>query len=65
MHVLQSSIAELRKQAADYIRLHSDDFMPFLCNAESGDPFSEEEFQEYCVKLESTIEWGGHLEVGE
>ena len=46
--------------AADYMRLHADEFCPFL-GLEKGDP----EFAVYCDKVASTTqsEWGGQLEV--
>jgi len=50
----------LRKLAADYIRLNSDDFAPFL-----GFDSTSDEFRDYCNKIESPTlaEWGGQIEV--
>ncbi|RKP05671.1 hypothetical protein THASP1DRAFT_19512 [Thamnocephalis sphaerospora] len=51
---------ELRKQVAAYMRDHRDDFIPFLTNAH-GDILNE--FADYCHRLETTAEWGGHAEI--
>ena len=40
-HSHQLSIQELRKQCATYIRTHPDQFLPFLTDPETGDPFTE------------------------
>jgi hypothetical protein len=53
---------ELRELAADYIREHRADFSPYLVPEEEGaDP--EAHFEEYCVTIEETAAWGGHLEL--
>uniref|UniRef100_A0A915EAG1 OTU domain-containing protein n=1 Tax=Ditylenchus dipsaci TaxID=166011 RepID=A0A915EAG1_9BILA len=56
----------LRKQAAKYIRDHSDDFIPFLMNA-SGETMDDAEFAEYCESVEKTAQeggaWGGEPEI--
>lgn len=43
----------VRARAADYIEAHQDDFVPFL----------EEPLPEYLLKVRSTGEWGGQLEL--
>lgn len=40
----------MRKLAAEYIRDHKDDFLPFLTN-EDGDPVAEFGFEEYLGKV--------------
>ena len=56
----QKNFAELREMAAEYMRTHRDDFMPFMdVNGESG-------YESYCVKVGNsvgTVEWGGQLEI--
>lgn len=49
---------------AIHLRLNRDDFLPFLCNQDTGDPMSETEFESYCNKVEKTAAWGGQIEVG-
>lgn len=50
------SYKELRKSAAEYMRKHPDDFVPFLY-LEDGN------FDRYCDDIENTACWGGQLEV--
>ncbi|XP_013402008.1 OTU domain-containing protein 6B-like [Lingula anatina] len=60
---IESSMQQLRQKASNHMREHRDDFMPFLTKPESGDPFTEDDFDNYCKELESTAAWGGQLEV--
>ncbi|KAI8929930.1 hypothetical protein BC831DRAFT_441628 [Entophlyctis helioformis] len=53
---------QLREMAADYMRSHADDFIPFLTN-DNGDMLTESEFKEYCQNVESSAVWGGQLEI--
>lgn len=53
---------QLRQQAAEYMRENADDFLPFL-TTESGDLFTQSDFDKYCCDLEKTTTWGGHLEI--
>lgn len=52
----------LRHETAEYMKAHSDDFLPFLTNKQ-GDMMSPEDFNDYCKDLESTAVWGGQPEV--
>uniref|UniRef100_A0A8B9K4N5 ubiquitinyl hydrolase 1 n=1 Tax=Astyanax mexicanus TaxID=7994 RepID=A0A8B9K4N5_ASTMX len=56
-------IQELRAQTAQYMRSHSGDFLPFLTNPNTGDMYTEEEFEKYCSDVAETAAWGGQLEV--
>ncbi|XP_041933140.1 deubiquitinase OTUD6B [Alosa sapidissima] len=56
-------LKELRAQTANYMRCHTDDFLPFLTNPNTGDMFSADEFEKYCSDVESTAAWGGQLEL--
>ncbi|PKA64045.1 hypothetical protein AXF42_Ash005057 [Apostasia shenzhenica] len=62
------SFQELRKMAADYMRKHSHDFLPFFLAEAKIEMHSsdspEEAFEKYCEEVESTAVWGGHLELG-
>ena len=53
----------LRKLTADHLRQNPDEFLPFLSNCDTGDPMSEKDYETYCNKVESTIAWGGQIEV--
>uniref|UniRef100_W5KW45 ubiquitinyl hydrolase 1 n=1 Tax=Astyanax mexicanus TaxID=7994 RepID=W5KW45_ASTMX len=56
-------IQELRAQTAQYMRSHSGDFLPFLTNPNTGDMYTEEEFEKYCSDVAETAAWGGQLEL--
>ncbi|XP_061196260.1 deubiquitinase OTUD6B-like isoform X2 [Saccostrea echinata] len=58
----QTNCKQLRQQAASYMREHAADFLPFL-TTESGELFTESDFDKYCSELETTTMWGGHLEI--
>ncbi|KAL4235248.1 hypothetical protein ACF0H5_006886 [Mactra antiquata] len=59
---IESTTSSLRKQVADYMREHADDFIPFL-TTDNGDCYTPEKFEEYCHNLETTPAWGGQLEI--
>ena len=52
-----------RKLAADYIRSHPNDFLPYLLGESSDDSLSPDELiSAYCATVESSSEWGGTRE---
>uniref|UniRef100_A0A8D0GBT8 ubiquitinyl hydrolase 1 n=1 Tax=Sphenodon punctatus TaxID=8508 RepID=A0A8D0GBT8_SPHPU len=57
------AVANLRSQTAQYMQSHVDDFLPFLINPNTGDMYSQEEFQKYCDDIVNTAAWGGQLEL--
>ncbi|KWU46966.1 OTU-domain-containing protein [Rhodotorula sp. JG-1b] len=53
-----------RKHAADYMRTHPDDFLPFLPSEEDPENMmGPDEFRRYCDTVEKTAEWGGEPEI--
>jgi len=53
-----------RKTAADYIRSHPQDFLPYLLAESSDDSLPPDELISlYCATVESSSEWGGQLEI--
>jgi OTU domain-containing protein 6 len=54
----------LRRMAADYIRTHPDEFLPFLTDAE-GNPMDRPQLEKYCTSMSSEEKalWGGHTEI--
>ena len=52
------TVPQLRKAAADFMRVNRDEFMPFMDNIEN-----ETQFLKYCQDVESTAAWGSQLEV--
>ncbi|KAJ2391135.1 OTU protein [Coemansia sp. RSA 2611] len=61
-HGQSASYAQMRQRAAEYMRSHCDDFIPFMVH-DSGDMFSEEDFERYCDDIETTATWGGQQEI--
>lgn len=59
-HDIEVSVPELRKNAADYIKQNSDDFIPFLFDEET---MTLKNIDEYVDKLVNTVMWGGDLEI--
>ncbi|KAG9355503.1 hypothetical protein JZ751_000341 [Albula glossodonta] len=56
-------LTQLRALTAQHMRSHVDDFLPFLTNANTGDMYTEDEFEKYCSDVEKTAAWGGQLEL--
>ncbi|WOL16217.1 hypothetical protein Cni_G24999 [Canna indica] len=58
---------ELRKMAANYMRNHGCDFLPFFLSEGTvevdADREPMERFERYCEEVESTAVWGGQLEL--
>ncbi|CAM6105542.1 unnamed protein product [Calypogeia fissa] len=64
----QYTYKELRNLAADYMRSHADDYIPFIAgetveNENPGEPLGLK-FERYCGEVQSTAAWGGQLELG-
>ncbi|KAL0091123.1 hypothetical protein J3Q64DRAFT_1708644 [Phycomyces blakesleeanus] len=53
---------KLRKEAAQYMREHPNDFIPFLYK-DDGNIFSADDFKHYCDDVENSPRWGGQLEI--
>ncbi|KAI8817853.1 uncharacterized protein EV422DRAFT_499646 [Fimicolochytrium jonesii] len=53
---------DLRRIAADFLRGHPDDFLPFLVT-DAGDMFTPEDYTAYCDDVENTAAWGGQTEL--
>ncbi|XP_070702615.1 deubiquitinase OTUD6B [Pempheris klunzingeri] len=60
---LTMSVKELRSRTAEHMRSHSDEFLPFLTNPNTGDMYTTDEFEKYCSDVEHTAAWGGQLEL--
>jgi OTU domain-containing protein 6 len=50
----------LRTTTASYIRLHKEDFEPFLF---ADDHSSAHDIDQYCKEIEETALWGGEMEI--
>ncbi|KAK6324297.1 hypothetical protein J4Q44_G00066360 [Coregonus suidteri] len=62
-HGLGLTLKELRAQTAQHMRSHTDDFLPFLTNTNTGDMYTADEFEKYCSDVADTAAWGGQLEL--
>ncbi|XP_045143542.1 deubiquitinase OTUD6B isoform X2 [Echinops telfairi] len=59
------TVAALRRQTAEYMQSHVEDFLPFLTNPNTGDIYTLEDFGKYCDDVVNTAAWGGQLEIYE
>lgn len=62
-HGHETKVADLRTETANYMRKNIDELLPFLVKEETGDLYTEEEYLDYCNKVEFTPEWGGQTEL--
>jgi OTU domain-containing protein 6 len=46
-----------------YLKEHKPDFHPFLSHPDTGDEFTDEQYEDYCDEVAYTSAWGGELEV--
>lgn len=56
-------LQRLRALTSEFLSSHIQDFLPFMSHPETGDLFSEDQYQEYCDKVASTPAWGGEIEL--
>ncbi|XP_052325067.1 deubiquitinase OTUD6B [Oncorhynchus keta] len=62
-HGLGLTLKDLRARTAQHMRSHTDDFLPFLTNTNTGDMYTPDEFDKYCSDVADTAAWGGQLEL--
>ena len=61
-----ADFADCRRAAADYIRAHPSDFLPYLQAEEDGPAaraLASGGLEGYCALVEGSSEWGGQLEI--
>lgn len=58
-----TTVEWLRGQAGHYIRENYDDFSPFITDPNTGEMLTQDQFFEYCDRIENTPLWGGQPEV--
>eukprot|EP00043_Microstomoeca_roanoka_P009212 m.87749 g.87749 ORF g.87749 m.87749 type:complete len:296 (+) comp14516_c0_seq2:162-1049(+) len=56
------SAVDLRKLAANHMKSHADDYLPFM-TTDDGDIMTSEQFDQYCEKMATTSDWGGQCEI--
>ncbi len=67
----QANYANVRAIAADFIRSHPEDFLPFLPSVGGEDTveahesgfMNPEQFESYCKSVRETAAWGGEPEI--
>ncbi|KAK4053937.1 OTU protein [Microbotryomycetes sp. JL221] len=56
--------SSVRSHAAEYMRAHPDEFLPFLpSEINDDDMMNPAEYSKYCDTVEKTAEWGGEPEI--
>ncbi|KAK3883607.1 hypothetical protein Pcinc_012109 [Petrolisthes cinctipes] len=59
----ETTVEWLRGQAGHYIRENYDDFAPFITDPKTGELLTQDQFSEYCDRIENTPLWGGQPEL--
>ncbi len=54
---------ELRKLTSEYMLANPNEFQAYLCSDETGDPLDEQQYEDYCRKINDTLVWGGQIEL--
>lgn len=54
---------DLRRMTSDFLRENSVDFLPYLSHPDTGEMFTEQQFQAYCDQVANTPAWGGQIEL--
>ena len=60
---MAKTVKELRELTSKYMLQNSGEFQPYMCSEQTGDPLSEQEYEEYCEKIVSTEMWGSMTEL--
>lgn len=60
---IENNVTNLRGQTAEYMRSHRNEFLPFLVQESTGELYNDDEFNDFCDRLEMTSEWGGQTEI--
>ncbi|CAK4235631.1 unnamed protein product [Aphanomyces euteiches] len=62
-HMSMESHVYLRLRTAKYLRSHANDFLPFVELNYESDVSNEDQFEEYCKRVEESSDWGGQIEL--
>jgi len=56
---------ELRELTSKFMLENADEFQPYMCSEESGEPLSSDEYEEYCLKIRECVApvWGSMTEL--
>jgi OTU domain-containing protein 6 len=61
-NIEETDFKQIRKRVANHMRKHKDDFIHFL-ETSSGDMMTDQEYNKYCDRVESSADWGGQVEL--
>lgn len=57
------TLAELRSNTSDFLQINRDEYLPYLSHPDTGNMFTESQYDEYCNQVANTSAWGGEVEV--
>lgn len=57
------NISTLRNKCADYITANKESLICYMINPDTGNIYTDSEFEKYCTDLRNTPAWGGHIEI--
>ena len=57
------NVDSLRKLTANSLRKNKDSYLPFLTNQDKDELMNDNEFEKYCLNIETTKKWGGDVEL--
>jgi len=62
---IDKSFKELRELTSKFMLEKADEFQPYMCSEDTGDPLSSEEYEDYCLKIKDCIApvWGSMTEL--
>lgn len=59
----QANYAVVRQAASNFMFTHPNDFVPFLAPPPDSEAMSPQLFEQYCMNIRDTAEWGGEPEI--
>lgn len=60
---LAEDVGTLRNKSADYIVANKESLICYMINPDTGNIYTDTEFEKYCSDLRNTPAWGGHIEI--
>lgn len=60
---LVEDVSTLRNKCADYITANKESLICYMINPDTGNIYTDSEFERYCSDLRYTAAWGGHIEI--
>lgn len=60
---LAEDVSTLRSKCADYIIANKESLICYMIDPDTGNIYTDSEFEKYCSDLRNTPAWGGHIEI--